>query len=206
MYQCAVCKDKGCYTREEDKMPGVCPSRNEHMVQESLGYYEDETLHIAQSSAKTEKEGYKKDTRVEETIRFATTAGYKKLGVAFCVGLKHEAEILNKILKHHGFEVTSVICKNGALLKSNIGLTIEDTIRDNEFEVMCNPVGQALFLNEENVDLVILFGLCVGHDALVSKYANAPVTTLVAKDRVLGHNPIAAIYQADAYYKDKLFS
>ena len=34
--------------------------------------------------------------------------------------------------------------------------------------------------------------------------AEAPVTTLIVKDRVLGHNPVAALYQADAYYRKLL--
>ena len=28
--------------------------------------------------------------------------------------------------------------------------------------------------------------------------------TAVTKDRVLGHNPVAALYTAETYYKDKL--
>ena len=48
-------------------------------------------------------------------------------------------------------------------------------------------------------DLNIAIGLCVGHDALFSRYSEAPVTTLVVKDRVLGHNPAAALYSN--YYR-----
>ena len=47
----------------------------------------------------------------------------------------------------------------------------------------------------------MVMGLCVGHDSLFYKYSDALVTTLVTKDRVLGHNPVAALYQANAYYK-----
>jgi uncharacterized metal-binding protein len=43
-------------------------------------------------------------------------------------------------------------------------------------------------------------GLCIGHDSLLFKYAKAPTTVLVAKDRVLGHNPVAALNLADSYY------
>jgi uncharacterized metal-binding protein len=43
-------------------------------------------------------------------------------------------------------------------------------------------------------------GLCFGHDSLVIKYLDAPVTILAVKDRVMGHNPLAAIYNSDSYY------
>ena len=66
---------------------------------------------------------------------------------------------------------------------------------------MCNPIAQAELMNEANTELNVVLGLCVGHDSLFYKHSNAPVTTLVAKDRVLAHNPCAALYQADAYYK-----
>ena len=50
----------------------------------------------------------------------------------------------------------------------------------------------------------MVIGLCVGHDSLFYKYAEALTTTLVTKDRVLGHNPAAALYQADSYYHKRL--
>ena len=66
---------------------------------------------------------------------------------------------------------------------------------------MCNPIHQAKRLNAEHTDLNIVMGLCVGHDSLFYKYSDALVTTLVTKDRVLGHNPVAALYTANSYYK-----
>ncbi len=36
------------------------------------------------------------------------------------------------------------------------------------------------------------------------KYSKPMVTTLVAKDRVLAHNPCGAIYCAEGYFKKKL--
>jgi uncharacterized metal-binding protein len=41
----------------------------------------------------------------------------------------------------------------------------------------------------------------VGHDSLFFKYTNVPTTVLAVKDRVTGHNPLAAVYQADSYYR-----
>ena len=40
----------------------------------------------------------------------------------------------------------------------------------------------------------------MGHDSLFYKYSEALTTTAVTKDRVLGHNPVAALYTADSYY------
>jgi uncharacterized metal-binding protein len=66
---------------------------------------------------------------------------------------------------------------------------------------MCNPVLQAMILNDEKTQFNILLGLCVGHDSLFFKYAQAPCTVLAVKDRLLGHNPLAAVYTLDSYYR-----
>jgi uncharacterized metal-binding protein len=47
----------------------------------------------------------------------------------------------------------------------------------------------------------VLLGLCVGHDSLFFKYTEAPGTVLAVKDRLLGHNPLAAVYNVDSYYR-----
>ncbi|RLB06164.1 MAG: hypothetical protein DRG83_00975 [Deltaproteobacteria bacterium] len=52
-------------------------------------------------------------TRIQETIEFANKLGFKRLGVAFCRGLRNEAKILSEILGEQGFEVASVICMHG---------------------------------------------------------------------------------------------
>ena len=44
-------------------------------------------------------------------------------------------------------------------------------------------------------------GLCVGHDSLFIKHANALCTNVVTKDRVLAHNPAAALYTSNMYYQ-----
>ena len=68
-------------------------------------------------------------------------------------------------------------------------------------EAMCNPISQAAILNEAEVDFAILMGLCVGHDSLFLKHVDAPATVFAVKDRVLGHNPMAALYTAASYYQ-----
>jgi len=115
--------------------------------------------------------------------------------------LIEESNLLHKILQKNGVEVSSVCCKVGSISKIEIGLTPQETIcPDGRFDPMCNPIGQAKLLNHAQTDLNILVGLCVGHDSLFIRNSEALVTVLVAKDRVLGHNPVAALYTSHSYY------
>ncbi len=122
---------------------------------------------------------------------FAKELGCRKVGLAFCIGLAPEAEIIAQILGRE-FEVVSGCCKLSGIAKRTLGL--EQIDADEETEVMCNPAGQAHILNEAGTELNIICGLCVGHDAIFSMNSQAPVTTLIVKDRVLAHNPIGAVY------------
>lgn len=139
-------------------------------------------------------------TRIEEIGEFAQKMGYVRLGLVFCAGLTREAAIVAGLLEKRGFEVVSVICKVGAVPKETIGVKDEEKIRAGRHESMCNPIAQALIANDAEVDFNVLLGLCVGHDSLFFKYAAAPTTVLAVKDRVTGHNPLAAIYLSDVYY------
>ncbi len=138
--------------------------------------------------------------RIVETMEFAQKMGYRRLGLAYCGGLAKEAAIVSQIFENHGFDVVSVVCKAGAVPKSEIGLRDTEQIRWGQHESMCNPVFQAMVVNEANTDFNVLLGLCVGHDSMFFKYAEAPTTVLAAKDRVTGHNPLAAVYLIDKYY------
>lgn len=205
MYTCDVCKDHFCRSGEQDKLPGNCPSRETDRGIMKEIYFEEENHTISYHSAAAEAEGYCEKTRLEEIIDFAKRCGYKKLGVAFCLGLSKEAAILCRILRHHSFEVNSVTCKNGSIPKEMIGISEEQKIKPGSFEPMCNPIGQAFYLNKSETDLNIILGLCVGHDSLFIKYSEAPVTVFAVKDRVLAHNPMGALYLSDGYYKKKLY-
>ena len=139
-------------------------------------------------------------TRIQETYEFARKMGYRRLGVAFCAGLHDEARTLVGILEAQGFEVVSVMCKVGATPKEAIGLREDQKVRVGQFEAMCSPIAQAAVLNAEKTEFNIMVGLCVGHDSLFLKYADALCTVLVTKDRVLGHAPAAALHTASSYY------
>jgi uncharacterized metal-binding protein len=43
------------------------------------------------------------------------------------------------------------------------------------------------------VDLVAQVGLCIEHDLLLQQECEAPVTTLVVKDRSLDHHSVVAL-------------
>lgn len=206
MYTCDSCTKQVCRTGDLTDAPLNCPCRELEKIEDIKKFYlERENMMLAHESALVESEGYCQQTRVEEIMAFAKKCGYKKLGIAFCVGLAKEAKIFANILRHNGFEVDSVACKSGSIPKEFIGITNEQQVRPCTYEPMCNPIGQAKFLNSAKTELNILLGLCVGHDSLFIKHSDAPITVFAVKDRVLGHNPLAAIYMADGYYKKKLF-
>jgi uncharacterized metal-binding protein len=123
--------------------------------------------------------------RVDELVRFARACGYRRLGIGYCMAVAKAAENLEQRLLREGFEVLRVDCKlcripAEALIEGGRGTA-------------CNPVGQARVLAGAGTELNIAMGLCLGHDLLFARHSAVPVTTLVVKDRVHGHNPIAAL-------------
>ncbi|WP_372713525.1 DUF1847 domain-containing protein [Ilyobacter sp.] len=208
MYTCGICKVHACRTGEKEKMPKNCPclEKDRDVIDKSKELYKDEeNAMIAYQSALIESWGYCKKTRIEETMEFAKRCGYKNIGIAFCVGLHREMRLLHNILTANGFNVNSVICKSGSIPKEELNIKNDQKVRPCTYEPMCNPIGQALYLNKAKTDFNILLGLCVGHDSLAIKHLDSPVTILAVKDRVLGHNPLAAIYLSEGYYSKKLY-
>jgi uncharacterized metal-binding protein len=202
---CAYCPSavRACRAGEaEARGPGFCPGKVDPDTQAAArALYDDpETLKIAQVSAQVESAGYCQWTRVEEVVQFAKRMGYRKIGIANCISFVDQAYVLSGILESHGFDVVSVACKNGSIPKEAIGIEEHEKIRPGKFEALCNPIAQAELLNAHGCEFNVVMGLCIGHDSLFFKYAHAPSTVLVAKDRVLGHNPVAALHLADSYF------
>ncbi len=196
---CIDCAVKNC-SQMDKTFPEFCLTTHmdQKVLEEAMKCYEDEKVRqVTIAAAEVEFEHYCKYTRIEEIMDFAHKIGAKKLGIATCVGLLKESRILATILRSHGFEVYGIACKAGTQKKTSVGIPQKcSEIGEN----MCNPILQAKLLNKEKTDLNIVVGLCVGHDSLFYKYSDALVTTAVTKDRVLGHNPAAALYTADSYY------
>lgn len=201
---CMFCHRKACETGKPEEYPGFCLTTNApgKLLAETLEIYRTSGIDrdIAIAAAEIEGEFYGRACRAEEIIRFAKKIGARKIGIASCVGLLSEAQTFCKILEVNGLQYFGAACKMGAVDKTEIGLCEEQKIHEGEYEPICNPILQAKMLNEEGTDLNVVVGLCVGHDSLFYKYSDALCTTLVTKDRVLGHNPVAALYQIKTYY------
>ncbi|MGI6720972.1 MAG: DUF1847 domain-containing protein [Anaerovoracaceae bacterium] len=204
-------EDKSCFTcvdcgalhceKRNSAFPEFCLTTK--LTEEDLSeikelYQDPENRRIAAVSAEIESDYYGRYTRVEEIMEFARRMGYHKIGLATCAGLIRESRIFTRILRRHGFEVYGVVCKVGSIDKDKVGVPKD---KQKTGPVMCNPILQARLLNKEKTDLNVVIGLCVGHDSLFYKYSQSVTTTLVTKDRVLAHNPCAALYQAESYYK-----
>lgn len=188
--KCARCTQKKCYVEGQN-----C---TKFTLEDVKSAYVGERLNIMQSAACTEGRFYNQLTRLEETVEFCKFMGYKKIGIAFCIGLNQEAKLIEEYFSKF-FEVYSVCCKVCGVAKDNLGL---EQIKDGARETMCNPLMQARILDEKKVEFCVTVGLCVGHDALFSGACNVPVSCLVAKDRVLAHNPLGAVYSR--YWRKKL--
>ncbi len=203
---CAYCPPnvRACRHGESDQRgPGFCPSKMDEdgLAKARQKYADPFLLQVAQASARVESEGYCKWTRVEEICAFAKKMGFTKVGIATCISFVDLAHTLSAILESHGFEVASAACKNDGIPKERIGLRDEEKIRPGGHESMCNPISQAELLNRAGCELNVVLGLCVGHDSLFFRHSEGLATTLVAKDRVLAHNPIGALHLADSYYR-----
>ncbi len=202
-FSCSECGLRNCF-HKDTKYPAFClTERFADAAAKTKRLYGSDGVDakLARAAAEIEGEYYGRLTRLEETIRFAQKLGVKKLGIASCVGLLDEATKYAKIVRSAGIKTRTVICKVGGIDKLEIGLADNLKICPGCKESCCNPVLQAEVLNEWGADLNIVFGLCVGHDAIFSRHSSAPAVVFMVKDRVLAHNPIAAIYTSHFYYK-----
>jgi uncharacterized metal-binding protein len=204
-FDCADCRRLACHADDGRSFPRNCPApegASEELVDR---YVDGEDGELAREAALVEAHGYGRLTRLEEIMDFARRSGFTRLGLAFCIGLQSEAAVVARVFRANGFTVDSVVCKNAGLAKKKVGIAAEDQVHPGTFEVLCNPIGQARALAAAGTELNVVLGLCVGHDSIFFKHSVAPVTVLAAKDRVLGHNPLAAVYLADGYYRARLF-
>jgi len=219
--QCAKCPTRVCENMGAkasdgpislEKAPAFCPMKlMPGVYSEAMAEYDKpEVNEFARLASVQEAECYERLPdglrtrlpRIEELIQFSRKCGYKRIGIAHCGGLFKEAGLLSQILENNGFEVVTVQCKTGAVQKEKIGIPSDKKIAlPDDWESMCNPIAQAMIINRSKVDLAVMLGLCIGHDTLFIKYCEVPLTVIAVKDRVFGHNPLAALYLSESYYR-----
>ena len=208
---CIECEAYKCWYPEVGKKPPQdCPRKNyprvmRQTLKRNRNDPEVQKINVAcEEVLKRGRDSFGYNwTRVRELIEYARVLGYRKIGIAGCVGLIDESKILARILKEAGFKVVLVSCMAGGAARSKFGLKERENASS---QVVCNPLMQAEVLNKEKTELNVMVGLCLGHDILFIRNSRADVTPLIVKDRVTGHNPVAALYTSQTYYKERLWN
>ena len=181
---CVQCMDRICLKGE------TCTNAAENIY--PVEEYEKHR-HSMEVTVDIAAEAERKLCRIAEFIYYCLGMEYKHVGVAFCVEMFQEAEILTHLLRRF-FEVSPVCCKIG-------GHTEYDFIT-SATGVLCNPIGQACVLNRAKTDINVTAGLCVGCDMLFTLHSEAPTSPLFVKDKSLANNPISALYSK--YYIEEI--
>ncbi len=127
--------------------------------------------------------------RIEEIKNFAQELKLTRIGIAHCISFSQEAKVLSDYLSMY-FDVYTVDCKYGKITK-------QELLGGNSTRILCNPAGQADFLNNQKTELNISMGLCVGHDMIFSKLSDGLVTNLFDKDFTNKHNPTQTINELE---------
>jgi uncharacterized metal-binding protein len=178
---CTNCTfDKQC--RNTETCPATSFDRDE-VVQK----YADESVIVKAAAELVDFGRAGTLSRLQETIAFAKKMNYKRIGLAYCYGMEKHVTQIVEILRENKLNVRAVSCTVGGIPQNEVN-------PESAFcTVSCNPIGQARQLNNENVDLVVMIGLCLGHDILFQREVKADCTTLVVKDRVFNHAPLREI-------------
>ena len=122
-------------------------------------------------------------SRVEHIVDFCRSLGTKKIGISSCLRYIRDASYLKDLFQREGFKCSVVFCKIG-------GWQTKDIAIDKETDwIICNPVGQALILNELGCEVNVTLGLCMGHEMIFNKYAEGYVTNLYVKEKISNERP-----------------
>jgi uncharacterized metal-binding protein len=178
---CADCPSFVCRGGIRDAGPDFCPMRGEFPDFQEL-YRDGATRELAVRAALVEGEGYGRWTRLREIAEFSRSIGFRRLGLAHCADMAREATQAASYFHGSGLEPFLPPCPQG-----------------------CDPVEQARFFGHQEMDLIVVAGMCVAHEAMLVQASQIPVVVLVARDSRLRHNPAAALYTSRSYLKDALF-
>jgi uncharacterized metal-binding protein/predicted Fe-Mo cluster-binding NifX family protein len=183
---CLRCRDRVCL--DGQPCPGLIPDVHCRAL-------DSNQLELIDVAADIMCETERRLCRVAEFVHFCQGMGYEHVGIAFCVELDRETQILAHLFRRF-LRVTPVCCKIGGRRIS------EEEVPSRPCHVACNPRGQAAELNRRKTEINAIVGLCIGCDLVFTQHSIAPVTTLFVKDRSLANNPVGALYSN--YYLTEL--
>ena len=197
-----ICSKQGCWRGDITGIPEYCQANKyiEEIEKSKDEYHKKDNISIYEAACVVgaKKDGFR--NRIEEALHFSKQLNLSKIGFAACTALEYDMEILERLFVQEGFSVVCAACQIGRVSAIDRGLPHLQKYVNSA----CNPIAQAEILNTEGTELNFIVGLCLGHDILFTKYSNAPVSTLIVKDRMTGNNPSAALYGWHA--RRKLFN
>lgn len=165
-----------------EKIPAGCPGKtSQHVMEQALDEYRTEgalAREVWQAFTRLVGHGGAKRSRLEHIMEFSSSIGYRKIGLAGCARYLPLMKAVKKVLAGYGFESMYCSCKVGGNHFSDLDLD-----KDSDW-TLCNPLGQAMLLNDWGAELNVQFGLCMGHDLIFNHYSKAPVTVLVVKEKI----------------------
>ncbi len=123
---CTDCGVLNCHKRNAS-YPEFCLTEKltDEDIAETTALYEDEeNRKVSVISAEIEGEFYGKYTRVDEIIEFAKRMGYKKIGIATCVGLDEKYTCVTGNVMCNPILQAKLLNKAGTDLNVVIGLCV----------------------------------------------------------------------------------
>ncbi len=187
-----LCIKQGCWRDKTGKIPSYCAANNylDELEKSNKEYSKESVVKAYKAACIVRDHNAGMTPRIEEALLYAKELQLKRIGFAACTAMTTELSLLVKLFTSAGFEVYTVGCQIGGAGATKRGIPdVKDCI-----VTTCNSIAQAEILNREKTELNFILGLCMGHDILFSQYSQAPVSTLIVKDRVTGNNPAATLY------------
>ena len=183
-----VCEDI-CqfYIYQHEKAPEQCAAKvHAEVLEQAREICRTEGTHarkIWEAFAPLIGTGGAQKSRVEHIVDFSRSLGVKRIGIASCLRYIKDASFLQGLFQKEGFQVPAVFCKVGGWQTKDID------IEKNTNWIICNPIGQAMILNELGCEIEVTLGLCMGHEMIFNKYAEGYVTNLYVKEKISHERP-----------------
>ena len=183
-----VCEDI-CqfYIYQHEKAPEQCAAKvHAEVLEQAREICRTEGTHarkIWEAFAPLIDTGGAQKSRVEHIVDFSRSLGVKRIGIASCLRYIKDAYFVQGLFQKEGFQVPAVFCKVGGWQTKDID------IEKNTDWIICNPIGQAMILNELGCEIEVTLGLCMGHEMIFNKYAEGYVTNLYVKEKISHERP-----------------